>query len=124
MALAAEGLVAGLSYPEGNTGAILAGTLVQLLAVWVVASLAILLFGLLPRLSAVAWAVPALCLLILLVGQTLQFDQWFLDISPFTHIPHLPGGTVSATPLVTLTVLAALVTAAGLVGLRRRNIPE
>ncbi|WP_250028886.1 ABC transporter permease [Paractinoplanes maris] len=122
--LAAEGLATGLAYPQGDLGAILAGTLVQLPAVWVLAALAVLAFGLIPRLSAVAWAGPALCLLILLVGQTLQLDQWFLDLSPFTHVPHLPGGDASVTPLVTLTLIAALLTAAGIAGLRRRNLPD
>ncbi|MCY1137623.1 ABC transporter permease [Actinoplanes sp. Pm04-4] len=122
--LTAAGVATALAYPAGDFGAILAGTLVQLPAVWVLAALAVLTFGLLPRLSAVAWAAPAVCLLILLVGQTLQLDQWFLDISPFTHVPHLPGGEASATPLVTLTLIAAALTAVGIAGLRRRNIPD
>ena len=121
--LAAEGLVAGLTYGQGDAAAILAGTLVQLPAVWVLAALAVLLFGRLPRLSAAAWAAPALCLLVLLVGQTLRLDQWLLDISPFTHVPHLPGGDVSPAPLLALTAIALLLTAAGLGGLGRRNIP-
>jgi putative exporter of polyketide antibiotics len=63
----------------------------------------------------------AVCLLILLVGTTLQLDQWILDISPFTHVPHQPGGHATATPFVTLTVAAAL-GSVGLIGLRRRDI--
>jgi ABC-2 type transport system permease protein len=122
--LAAEGAAAALAYPGGDFGEILGGVMVQLPAVWVLAALAVVAFGLLPRLSAVAWAPPAICLLVLLVGQTLQLDQWFLDISPFTHIPKLPGGDLSAGPLVTLTVVAAALTGAGVAGLRRRNIPD
>jgi ABC-2 type transport system permease protein len=124
VALLAEGLVAGLTYTQGDLGAILTSTLVQLPAVWVLAALATLLFGLLPRLSAAAWGAPALCLLILLVGQTLDMNQLFLDISPFTHVPHLPGGDVALTPLVTLLAVAAVFAAVGLTGLRRRNIPD
>jgi ABC-2 type transport system permease protein len=45
-----------------------------------------------------------------------QLNQWLLDVWPFTHVPKLPGGAVSATPLVWLA-------AAGLAGLRRRDIP-
>ena len=59
----------------------------------------------------------------LLVGQTLRLDQRLLDISPFTHVPHLPGGDVSAAPLLALTAIALVLTAAGLSGLGRRNIP-
>ncbi|GIF01504.1 ABC transporter permease [Paractinoplanes rishiriensis] len=124
LALFAEGLVADLAYRGGDPGAILAGTMIQLPAVWVLAGVAVLLFGLLPRWSAVAWAAPALCVLVLLVGQTLQLDQWLLDISPFTHIPHMPGGDLTPAPLITLTGVAVLLGAVGLTGLRHRNVPD
>ncbi|GIF19632.1 ABC-2 type transport system permease protein [Actinoplanes tereljensis] len=124
LALFAEGLVSGLVATDGNFGRILGGTMLQLPAVWVLAGLTVLLFGLLPRLSLVAWAAPVICVLVLLVGQTLQASQWLLDISPFTHVPHLTGGTVSATPVITLLVVAAALAAAGLFGLRRRNLPD
>ncbi|MFG1996722.1 ABC transporter permease [Actinoplanes sp. NPDC048988] len=123
VALFAEGLVAGLTYTDGDLGAIVASALIELPAVWVLAAVTVLLFGLLPRLSAAAWGAPALCLLILLVGQTVRLDQWLLDVSPFTHIPHLPGGDVAVTPLLALLAIAAALTAIGLNGLRRRNIP-
>lgn len=125
LALLAEGLVAGLVYSGGDKlGPIVAGTMLQLPAVWVLAGVTVLLFGLLPRWSLAAWAAPAACLLILLVGETLQLNQWLLDISPFTHTPRLPGGTISATPMVTLIAVALVCGALGIAGLRRRNIPD
>jgi ABC-2 type transport system permease protein len=45
-----------------------------------------------------------------------------LDISPFTHAPKLPGGTLAAAPLVWLSVIALAPCAAGLAALRRRDI--
>jgi ABC-2 type transport system permease protein len=45
-----------------------------------------------------------------------------LDISPFTHAPKLPGGTLAAAPLVWLSVIALALCAAGLAALRRRDI--
>lgn len=128
-ALAAAGLATGLTYglSVGDVGGqvrrVLAGTMVQLPAVWVLAGLAVLLFGLLPRYAPAGWGALAACLLVLLVGAALRLDQWVLDLSPFTHLPHLPGGAVSATPLVALTAVAAALSAAGLVALRRRDIP-
>jgi ABC-2 type transport system permease protein len=122
--LFAEGFVAGLTYNRNRLGDILTGTMIQLPAVWVLAALAVLLFGLLPRWSLVAWAAPAVCLLLLLVGPTLQLSQWLMDVSPFTHVPHVPGGAVTATPLIALTVVAVVLASAGLGGLRRRNIPD
>jgi hypothetical protein len=44
------------------------------------------------------------------------------QISPFTHVPKLPGGTFSAVPLAWLAAVAVLLAAAGLAGLRRRDI--
>ena len=55
-------------------------------------------------------------------GQALQLSQWVLDISPFTHVPRLPGGTVAAAPLLSLSVIALALCATGLAALRRRDI--
>jgi len=119
--LAVAGVAEGMVH--GDVGTLVAGTLAQLPAVWVVTAVAVVVFGLLPRFSAAAWGALAACVLILLVGQTLQLSQWLLDISPFTHIPHLPGGNADATPFVALTAVATLLTTTGLIALRRRNIP-
>ncbi|HEU4349636.1 MAG TPA: ABC transporter permease [Actinoplanes sp.] len=128
--LAVEGLAAGLTYGviandvRGQVPAILGGVLAQLPAVWVLTAIAVLLFGVLPRYAAAAWGALAACTLLLLVGTTLRLDQWVLDLSPFTHIPHLPGGRLSWTPLVAMTAVAAVVVAAGLTGFRRRDVPS
>jgi ABC-2 type transport system permease protein len=121
----AMGVTHGLNIGDvgGELPKLLAGTLVQLPAVWILSSVAVLLFGLLPRITAVAWAALAICLLVSLVGQAAGLDQWVLDISPFTHLPKLPGGHVTALPLVVLTAVAAVVTVAGLTGFRRRDVP-
>jgi ABC-2 type transport system permease protein len=44
------------------------------------------------------------------------------DASPFQHVPQLPAADFAVVPLLLLTVLAAALTGAGLVGLRRRDI--
>lgn len=58
------------------------------------------------------------------IGSLFQFSQWTLDISPFTHLPKLPGGTFTATPLVWLVVVTVALTTAGLVGFRRRDVGQ
>jgi len=128
--LAVEGLAAGLTYGliandvGGQLPPVLGGVLAQLPAVWVLTAVAVLLFGVLPRFAAVAWGALAACVLLLLVGTTLRFNQRVLDLSPFTHTPHLPGGDLTWTPLVALTAVAVVVVAAGLTGFRRRNVPS
>ncbi len=128
VALTALGVAAGVVH-GANTGdvrgelpRVLAGALAQLPAVWVLAGLATALFGLLPRLAPLSWAVLAVFALLTLFGEVLQLDRWLLDVSPFAHVPELPGGEVSTTPLVWLVVLAAALAAAGMVGLRRRDV--
>ncbi|WP_433793197.1 ABC transporter permease [Actinoplanes sp. CA-252034] len=121
VALLAEGVVAGLVH--GDPGPVIASALAQLPAVWVLAGAATLLIGVVPKLAAAAWAVVAGALVILLVGPLLQVDQWVLDLSPFTHVPHLPGASFTAVPLLVLTSIAAVLAGAGLFALRRRDLP-
>jgi ABC-2 type transport system permease protein len=90
--------------------------------VWVLAGIAAALFGLLPRLVGAAWGAFAVFLVISLLGAGLGLDQWLLDVSPFTHIPKVPGADVSAQPLVWLLAIAVVLTAAGLAGFRRRDL--
>jgi ABC-2 type transport system permease protein len=124
--LAAAGLPAGLIHAAqtsdaGQIGRVLAAALVQAPAAWVIAGIALALFGLIPRASAVAWGAVALCVLLGEIGPVADFGDWLLDISPFTHVPRLPGGAFSAAPL-TLTAIAAAIAAAGLAGFRRRDV--
>ncbi|WP_405140099.1 ABC transporter permease [Sphaerisporangium sp. NBC_01403] len=128
-ALTAAGLAAGLAHGlnTGDVGRdlprVLAGAIVQLPAVWVLAAIAIALSGLLPRLVPAAWGALAVCLLLGLVGAAMRLSQGLMDVSPFTHIPKAPAAAVSAAPLVWLVVIAVAIATAGLAALRRRDIP-
>jgi ABC-2 type transport system permease protein len=129
LALVAAGLTVGLTY--GSTAPdlghqllrVLGGALAQVPAVWVLAAVAVALVGLVPRFAAVAWGVLGWCVILLLVGAALQLDQWVMDLSPFTHVPRVPGAAVAATPLVVLLAVAVALGGAGLAGLRRRDMP-
>jgi ABC-2 type transport system permease protein len=55
-------------------------------------------------------------------GQLLDLPQWVSDLSPFQHVPQLPAADFTAVPLLVLTMLAVALTAAGLAGLRRRDL--
>jgi ABC-2 type transport system permease protein len=127
--LAATGLGAGLGYALRSAGGgdevarLVGAGLAQIPAALVVAGVAAALFGLAPRASvAGGWAALGIAVMMLLLGATLQLSHWVLDVSPFTHLPKLPGGTVSAAPLAWLSVIALALAGAGLAGLRRRDI--
>jgi ABC-2 type transport system permease protein len=127
--LTAAGVAAGLTYGlvSGGVGhevpRVLGAAVAQLPAVWVLVGIAVALFGVLPRFAAsVGWAVLAACVLLEEFGKSLQLSKRVLDLSPFSHIPKVPGGDVTAAPFVWLTLIAAALIAAGLVGFRRRDV--
>ena len=127
--LAAAGAATGLGYGlrAGSVGhqvaQMLGAAFAQLPAALAVAAVAVLLFGLWPGAAVPgAWTAVGVAVLIELFGQVLQLSHWVLDISPFTHAPRLPGGTVTAAPLLWLCAIALALSAAGLIGLRRRDI--
>lgn len=129
--LVAAGLSAGLGYgiPTGSVSTqvprLLGAALARLPATMVLAAVAILLFGLLPWESVVlAWTAVALVGVIAVFGPPLQWPGWMMDISPFTQTPKLPGAAVSAQPLLWLCGIALALSAAGLVGLRRRDLGD
>ncbi|KAB1987700.1 ABC transporter permease [Streptomyces triticiradicis] len=118
-------LLGGLGLALGygaEYGAILGACLVQVPAVWTLGGLAVLLYGLSPRLAPGAWAAAGLALLLGWIGPALKIPQAVLDLSPFGHLPRLPGGTMAWTPVLVLTAIAVALTAAGLVCLRRRDL--
>ncbi|MFB6847989.1 ABC transporter permease [Streptomyces sp. NPDC056373] len=118
-------LLAGLGFAVGygkETGPILAACLVQLPAVWVVGGVAVLLHGALPRAAMAAWGVAGAVLLVGWVGPALDVPQVVLDVSPFGHVPKLPGGSMEWGPVAVLTGVAVVLVAAGLAGLRRRDM--
>jgi ABC-2 type transport system permease protein len=127
-ALTAAGLAEGLAYGlvGGEVGRelprVLAGALVQLPAVLVLSGVAMALFGLRPRLTAVSWAALAASAFLVLLGPLLRLGQLLLDLAPFSHIPKVPGADVAAASLAWLLAVTAVLVAAGLAGFRRRDL--
>ncbi len=130
--LAIAGLATGLGYglragSDPSTGPqaarMIGAAMAQLPSSLVIAGVAVALAGLLPGAAvAGAWTVLGAVVLIDLFGEVLKLSHWLLDISPFTHAPKLPGGTVSAAPLLWLCLTALALSAIGLAGLRRRDV--
>jgi ABC-2 type transport system permease protein len=120
---AGAGLARGLQGGDASLfGPVFVAALVHVPAVWVLAAIVVAAFGLAPRFVAVGWVALAGFVLLGELGPLLNLDHWVMDLSPFAHVPKLPGATFAATPLVALSAVAALLGAAGLAGLRRRDM--
>ncbi|QLY32803.1 ABC transporter permease [Nocardia huaxiensis] len=128
LALTISGLLGGLVYGRatGDIGGklpdVLGAALVQVPAVWVFAGITVLLFGLLPRWTPVAWGVLATAVAVSLLGAISGMPQWFRDLNPFEHAPKIPGAEFTATPLVILLMVDVALIAVGLMAFRRRDL--
>ncbi len=126
--LVSVGAAAGLTYgaSTGDVGGavvhLVGAALVRLPAVWLLTGLAVALFGLVPRLVGLAWCALAASMLLGEFGEVLGLPEWARRLSPFSHVPALPGGEMAWGPLVVLLAVAAVLVLAGVAGFRRRDL--
>jgi ABC-2 type transport system permease protein len=124
--MAAAGLGMGLTYgiavsDMGQVGRLLGAAVAFVPALWVLVGVTLLLFGVVPRATAVAWAVLVACFVIGLLGELLDLPAWVVDLSPFQHVPGMPAQGFALGPLVVLTAVAAALIGTGVAGFRRRD---
>ncbi|MFB7558157.1 ABC transporter permease [Streptomyces brevispora] len=113
------GLAAGYGH---ELPAVLGASLIQLPAIWLLGGVTVLLYGALPKAAAAAWGLVGLCLALGWIGPALNLPQPVMNLSPFTHLPKLPGAGMEWGPVALLTVLAVALVAGGLSSLRRRDV--
>ncbi len=106
----------------GRLGELTAAGVVMVPAMWIMAGVTMLLYGLRPRWALAAWAVVAWVFVAAMFATVLDLPQWALNLSPFQHVPALPAASMAWLPLVVLTVIAGVVIVAGLVALDRRDV--
>jgi ABC-2 type transport system permease protein len=116
-----SGLGLYVSYGE-DLGPILGASLAQLPAIWTLAGFAVLLWGAFPKAAAAGWGAAGLALVLGWIGPALDLPRSVLNLSPFGHLPKLPGATMAWGPVLVLTVLAAALVATGLWRLGRRDM--
>ncbi|MGW0180512.1 ABC transporter permease [Nocardia sp. NPDC003345] len=128
LVMLSAGVLGGLTYGiaagdiAGEMPGVVAAALVQLPAIWFFAAVTVALFGLVPRWAAVAWGLLVAAVAVFLLGSISGAPQWFRDLEPFSHAPKLPGSEFTVTPVVTVVVIAAVLLAAGLAGIRGRDM--
>ena len=97
-------------------------TLAYLPAVLVVIAVAAALFGLRPGASTWAWIVVAYAFFFGMFGALLKLPDLFADLSPFGHTIAMPLSSIEVLPLIVLTAIAAVLTVAGGLNFRRRDL--
>jgi ABC-2 type transport system permease protein len=106
----------------GQVGRVLAAALVRLPAVWVMTALVMALFGIAGRLTPLAWVALVAVVVVGEFGPLMELPAWTLDISPFAHVPSLPGAEVTWSSLLWLTAVAAALAVLGVLAFRRRDL--
>jgi ABC-2 type transport system permease protein len=81
-----------------------------------------LLHGAVPRLAFLAWVGLAFCFVVMFFGQLLQFPSVVVDISPFSHVALAPAEEVRWLPVVGIGLVALLLSVAGQIAFRRRDV--
>ncbi|MYQ87567.1 MULTISPECIES: ABC transporter permease [unclassified Streptomyces] len=120
--MAAGGLGLAVGYGH-ELPAVLGASLVQLPAIWLLGGVTVLLYGAFPKAAVAAWGIAGICLALGWLGPAVDMPQAVMDVSPFTHLPKLPGGTgMEWGPVLILTAVAAVVVGAGVGALRRRDV--
>lgn len=121
------GLSTGLGYAAavGSADEVLSlfvAGLVMAVALLVIAAFAAMLVGLSCRGSIAAWGAVAAATVIGLLSETLDLPQWVRDLSPFTHVPHMPAAPFDIVPILIMLAVTAILTGIAMVAIRRRDI--
>jgi len=121
----ALGLGLGFALVTGDGGAF--GRYLEAMAPYVapvllLAALARLLHGLVPRLAFLAWVGLAVCVVVMFFGQLLNFPAWLIDVSPFSHLALTPAEDARWTPVVVVVIIALVLSTAGQAAFRRRDV--
>ncbi len=91
-------------------------------ALWVAIGLAVALFGIFPKGTALSWAIVVYAFVVVYLGGALQMPDWMTNLSPFGHIPRIPAEEFDWMPLLSLTAVAAILIIIGWLGFRRRDL--
>jgi ABC-2 type transport system permease protein len=100
---------------------LLGSSLLQVPAIWVVAGVVMVLYGVAPRFASWSWAVLVGFLLLGQLGAILQLPQWAMNLSPFTHVP-APPEPINALPVVALGAVSMLLLGIGLGAFQSRDL--
>jgi len=96
--------------------------LVRVPALWAVAGVGVLLYGLGRRFTFGVWGVFAVAVIVFLFGELIRLPDAALNLSPIRHVTHMPGSDQSWVSVAVLLLIAAATSSAGIVLFDRRDI--
>jgi len=125
--LALGGLASGVAYAAqlgdaSAIGEVLLGAAVQIPATCVMVGVVVAAFGLVPRLTTATWGLLVAFMLLGEFGPLFELPQWLMDLSPFGHVPRIPGNELEVVSLLGLALVAVGLIGAGLTAFRRRDL--
>ena len=106
----------------GRTGPFLLDTVGYAAPTLVLAGLAWLLYGVVPRWAYLAWLGLAFGVVILFFGPLLHLPDWLQQLSPYHHLALVPAEPFSWAPFLGLLLVAAALSAAGEAAFVRRDL--
>ncbi|WP_404451494.1 ABC-2 transporter permease [Virgibacillus necropolis] len=103
-------------------GTTFGSALVYLPAMWIVVGLAVLLIGLIPKLTGFVWLYVVYSFIVVYLGRLLDFPKWMNGLSVFEHVPQIPVEDMDLIKVTVLTIIAIVMTFAGIIGYNKRDI--
>ncbi|MCL2782197.1 MAG: ABC transporter permease, partial [Actinomycetia bacterium] len=121
--LIGSALLAGAESASGASGfaGVFAAGASYLPALALFAAISAALFALAPKAQPAAWVFVSWSVIGSLFAAVLSLPGWTLDLAPLSATPGAPAAPITATPLVVMTVLAALLGALAMAAIRRRD---
>lgn len=103
-------------------GRLYGAAIVYLPAIWIMIGLAALFIGVIPKLISLTWLYLLYSFIVVYLGGLLQFPEWMANLSPFGHIPQLPVEDMDFMKVITLTMIAIVLSIVGFIGYNKRDI--
>jgi ABC-2 type transport system permease protein len=122
------GALIGWSYAQasgegGQVGSLALAALAYWPAVMVLVGVSVALFGWLPHAAvATTWALLGAMWVVVVAADALHLPSWVLGALPFSATPYQPAEPFRWTPVVVLTLVAAVLVAGGIVRFARRDV--
>lgn len=89
----------------------------------VMLGLCVAAFGLAPRMQAAVWAVFAAAVVVGYLGPGIGLPSWAVRLSPFAAVGKVPSEPLDRAGVAVLLAVTVVLTAAGVAGFRRRDVP-